>query len=345
MVVLFLIFLALVGVATAASVVSAPLGLGLIPPFTGSDSFFIVKNYLADVVLWSLASVILLACWRIFRERRSRRTQERAEPTQRSLPSNPVIAVALTAYNDELSIGDAVEDFKKQPGVETVIVVDNNCRDRTVERARAAGAVTVTETNQGYGYACIRGLRAALHTDADIVVLSEGDGTFSGRDIAKLVPFLEDVDLVVGNRTAPALVDRSSQMDSFLIWGNQVGAKLLQMRFWDWRFLGKLRLSDLGCTYRAMRHETVREIIDELSVGGNHFSPHMIMVVLSKGLAVVEVPVTFRPRVGVSKGASSLAKGVAIGLAMLWHIMSFPLEGRRGPPKRPTAPARERPQY
>jgi hypothetical protein len=187
----------------------------------------------------------------------------------------------------------------------------------------------VKESLQGYGYACIRGLREALErTDADLIVLAEGDGTFSGHDIAKMLPFLEDADLVVGNRVTPGLIDSHSQMDTFFVWGNQLGAKFVQLRFWDWRFLGKVRLSDLGCTFRAMRREALAEIIDELDVGGNHFSPHMLMVSLRKGHTIVEVPVTFWPRVGVSKGANSLPKAVGIGVAMFWHILTFPARAR-----------------
>ncbi len=320
-----LVFCALVLVAALLNVVSGVTGLGLAPEFAGSQWFFIIKNYLADAILWSIVGLLLVAALAVLRERRHKRAHLRPAPSPHRRLSQPRIAVALTAYNDELSIGDAVADFREQPGVETVVVVDNNCRDQTAARAVAAGAVVVQEANQGYGFACIRGLRAALATGAEVVVLSEGDGTFSGHDISKLVPFLEDADLVVGNRITPGFVHRNSQMDSFFIWGNQLGAKLLQLRFWEWRFLGKLRLSDLGCTFRAMRAEALAEIIDDLTVGGNHFSPHMIMVSLRQGHTVIEVPVTFWPRVGVSKGASTFLKALGIGLAMLWHITFFPL--------------------
>lgn len=307
------------------NVVSAMVGLGLVQEFPGSHWPFVVKNYIADVVLWAIVGVIMASASLILNERRLRSRLATTLPStpQRRPLHRPHIAVALTAYNDELSIGDAVLDFKDRPGVETVIAVDNNSQDGTGERAAAAGALVVRERNQGYGFACIRGLREALNSGTDVIVLCEGDGTYSGHDIGKLVPFLEDADLVVGNRVTPGLVDRRSQMDTFFVWGNQLGAKLLQLRFWDWRFMGRLRLSDLGCTYRAIRREALAEIVDELSVGGNHFSPHMIMVALRRGQTVVEVPVTFWPRVGVSKGASNLVTATGIGLAMLWHILSF----------------------
>lgn len=339
----FLLMGGLVLTGAMLNVVSGLLGLGLIPEFPGSHWPFLVKNYISDLVLWGIVSAMLAGAALMLNERRLRKRLAAVPggPTRR--PSHrPRIAVALTAYNDELSIGDAVRDFKDRPGVETVIVVDNNSRDGTAARSAAAGAVVVPETNQGYGFACMRGLREALDTGADIIVLSEGDGTFSGHDIAKLVPFLEDADLVVGNRITPGLVHRNSQMDTFFVWGNQLGAKLLQLRFWEWRFMGKLRLSDLGCTFRAMRREALAEIIDDLSVGGNHFSPHMIMVSLRQGHTVIEVPVTFWPRVGVSKGASNFIKAMSIGLAMLWHIISFPLGERRSSPRPSPVPVDEK---
>lgn len=314
----------LVVVAAACNVVSGLVGLGILPEFPGSQWFFIIKNYISNLILWLLLTVGVLGTAQIWRERRA---GQRVKPTvavQRKPLSNPRIAVALTAYNDELSIGDAVRDFATQPNVDAVFAVDNNCRDRTAKVAAEAGAIVVAEENQGYGYACMRGLRAALDSGADVIVLSEGDGTFEGGSIRKMVAFLDDADMVVGSRCTPGMVDQGSQMDSFFVWGNQLGAKLLQLRFWEPRFLGRVQLSDLGCTYRAIRREALAEIIDELAVGGMHFSPHMIMVCLRNGHTVVEVPIRFWPRVGDSKGASGLRAALSIGWSMLWHIATFP---------------------
>jgi hypothetical protein len=324
MVVIVLLFIFLVAIAAACNVVSGLVGLGIVPAFPGSEWFFTVKNYIANLVLWTILVIVIMGAVRIFKERRHANGAELPRRV-RSRLTDPRVAVALTAYNDELSIGDAVRDFISQPNVESVFVVDNNCYDRTAELAREAGATVVTERRQGYGWACQRGLRAALECGAEVIVLSEGDGTFVGRSIANMLLLLDDAEMVLGNRMTPGFVDRDSQMDSFFVWGNQLGAKLLQLRFWEPRFLGRAQLSDLGCTYRAIRREALAEIIDELSVGGMHFSPHMIMVSLRKGHNIVEVPIRFSPRVGLSKGADSLVSGVRIGVAMLWHIVTFPV--------------------
>jgi len=85
------------------------------------------------------------------------------------------VVVALTAYNDDLSIAEAVADFRANPCVERVIVVDNNSKDKTSERARAAGATVVLETQPGYGRCVYRCYQEALaQSDAELIVLCEG---------------------------------------------------------------------------------------------------------------------------------------------------------------------------
>ncbi|MCZ6711003.1 MAG: hypothetical protein O7B25_11625, partial [Gammaproteobacteria bacterium] len=75
------------------------------------------------------------------------------------------VTVALTAYNDEESIGDAVRDFRAHPMVRRVIVVSNNSTDRTFERSEAAGALTFNEEAPGYGRCVHRCYAEALRFD------------------------------------------------------------------------------------------------------------------------------------------------------------------------------------
>jgi D-glycero-D-manno-heptose 1,7-bisphosphate phosphatase len=101
-------------------------------------------------------------------------------------------------------------------------------------------------------------------------------------------------------------------------------AMLLRLRFWDERFLGPAGLTDVGCTFRAIRRQALERILPDLMVGGNHFSLHMLVVALAHGVSIVEIPIRFRKRVGQSKGASrSLRKGFEAGMAMIWHIFTY----------------------
>lgn len=225
------------------------------------------------------------------------------------------VSVGMTAYNDEVSIGNAVSDFIKEPAVSKVTVIDNNCTDRTRERAENAGAAVVVETKQGYGYACMRALEEAAKT-GDIIVLVEGDETFSAGDLKKMLPYLENCDMVIGTRTTRELNDPDSQMDWLMILGNIFVAKLLQTRFWG------TRLTDVGCTYRVIKKEGYEKIKAQLNVGGMHFLPHMVIQAVKSGLKVIEVPITFRKRAGESKGVGSKKlRAVSVGFKMVLLIL------------------------
>lgn len=303
-----------------------------------------LRSLIADLLGWGVLSVLVIMAVYVVLGRTS--------PTRKSISPPGGVAtsdsrslravVAITAYNDAAATAQAVRDFRRQPGVVKVIVIDNNSTDDTAQLAAAAGAVVIREPRQGYGYACIRGLFEGLAVaDADVVLLTEGDGTFVAEDVAKFLAYLDHTDLVVGNRVVRGLVDSDSQMDHFFTWGNMAVAMLVRLRFWDGRHLGPAGLSDVGCTFRGIRRTALERILPDLRVGGNHFSIDMLMVAIGEGLSVVEIPIRFRRRIGRSKGASqSLLKGLQVGLAMIWHIMTFnlhpsplspPVETRQSP--------------
>jgi hypothetical protein len=287
------------------------------------------RSVIADLLGWGVLSLIAVMFLFVVRGRLARRGPHAyvdRDATGLTRPAHAV--VAITAYNDAQATAKAVQDFQRQPGVFKVIVIDNNSSDESARRAAAAGAQVINEPRQGYGYACIRGLAEGLKVpDADVVILTEGDGTFFAGDVAKFLAYIDHADLVVGNRVVRGLVDSDSQMDYFFTWGNMAVAMLLRLRFWDGRHLGPAGLMDVGCTYRAIRRSALEQILPDLVVGGNHFSPHMLLVAMARGLSVVEIPIRFRRRVGQSKGASqSLWKGLQVGLVMIWHIMTFRLK-------------------
>lgn len=225
------------------------------------------------------------------------------------------VHVGLTAWNDEEAIGPAVRDFKACPEVHKVVVVDNNSKDGTARVAREAGAdAVVIETVPGYGSCCMRALAEAAE-GADVVILCEGDMTFAAADVKKLLAYLENCDLALGTRATQELREVDTQMDWLLNPGNQVVAKLVQTRFWG------TRLTDMGCTYRALRVGAYRRLAGRLRVRGNHFSPHMFIEALKLGMRVIEIPIYFRARVGQSKGVgSNKVKAARVAVKMIGLI-------------------------
>jgi cellulose synthase/poly-beta-1,6-N-acetylglucosamine synthase-like glycosyltransferase len=315
--------------------------LGVFPFDTAPLIAFLVRlrEGIADLLGWGiLALLAVMAAYIVVGRRRLRALPVSFAPASMDGPAPASrVAVAITAYNDAEATAEAVRDFLRQPGVVRVLVVDNNSTDATAALAEAAGATVVRETRQGYGFACIRGLTEALKVpEADVVVLTEGDGTFFAGDTAKLLAYINDADLVVGNRVVRGMVDSDSQMDYFFTWGNMAVAMLLRLRFWDGRHLGPGGLMDVGCTFRAIRRTALERILPDLAVGGNHFSPHMLLVAMGRGLTVIEIPIRLRRRAGESKGASrSVWKGLAVGLAMIWQIITFRLPAAEGRGQKP----------
>ncbi len=228
------------------------------------------------------------------------------------------IHVSLTAYNDEACIGDAVKEFRGASLAGQVIVVENNSKDRTRQEAQEAGADRViTEEIPGYGSCCMRALAEAAEGlgDSDVIILCEGDMTFSACDIPKFLAYLENCDLVLGTRATQELREKHTQMDWLINPANQVVAKLIQTRFWG------TRLTDCGCTYRALRVGSYRRLAPNLIIRGNHFSPHMYIEALKLGMRVIEIPIVFRKRQGLSKGVgSNKIKAAKVALAMLGLI-------------------------
>ena len=222
------------------------------------------------------------------------------------------VSVVLPAYKEGGNIRSAVEDFFLPGVVDEVIVVDNNSRDATAAEAAAARARVVHETRQGYGHALRRGLREAT---GDLIVLAEPDGTFVGRDILKLLAYSDDFDMVCGTRTTRELIWEQANMGWFLRVGNVLVAKLIQVLF------DGPSLTDCGCTLRLTHRSALARIQNDLTVGGSHFLPEMVIAALKHGVRVIEVPVNYRGRIGESKITGSLNGALRTGFRMIALIL------------------------
>ena len=222
------------------------------------------------------------------------------------------VSIVFPAYNEVGHIVSAIEDFFSTGVVDEIVVVDNNSRDGTAEAARTTRAVVVREEAQGYGHALRRGLREAT---GDLVILCEPDGTFVGRDVLKLLAYASDFDMVCGTRTTRELIWEQANMGWFLRVGNWTVAKMIQFLY------DGPSLSDCGCTLRLTRREALARIEHDLTVGGSHFLPQMVIAGLKRGLRVIEVPVNYRGRVGDSKITGTLQGTLRTGFRMIALIV------------------------
>jgi dolichol-phosphate mannosyltransferase len=245
----------------------------------------------------------------------------------------PKICVVIPAYNEENSIQQVVNDHRNHKFVNHVIVIDNHSNDKTVELARKCGAIVITKSeNRGYAHSIIMGLKQALNTDSNIIALTEADGTLSAYDLDKMLPYLDHCDVVNGSRQVQILTEKGNLRESAIhIWGNYFLSKLIQLKYLNFTHLGIFNISDQGCMLRIFRRKVIEKIQNELNytgtdtpIGGVSFTVFLTMKCLEKDFRIIEVPVTYKKREGLSKiGSEKILKNLTGGYNVLKIILRY----------------------
>jgi glycosyltransferase involved in cell wall biosynthesis len=224
------------------------------------------------------------------------------------------LAVIFPTYNEKDSIRRAILDYFATGLVDEIIVVNNNAAPGTSEEIAGTGAREILESRQGYGNALLRGLDS---TTAELVILSEPDGTFSGHDVIKLLAYSEDVPVVFGTRTTREFIWQGANMGKFLRWGNWAVGKMTELLF------NTTLLTDMGCTQRLLSREAIRLIRPHLTIGGSHFGPQVLLEVIQHGIPFVEIPLNYCARVGESSVTGSFWKAWVLGWRMIFLVLSY----------------------
>jgi glycosyltransferase involved in cell wall biosynthesis len=223
------------------------------------------------------------------------------------------VSVVLPTYNEKDSIRKVIRDFEALGVVDEIIVINNNAAAGTSEQVAGTTAIEVHETVQGYGAAIQRGFRECT---GDLIAVCEPDYTFVARDLLKLLYFSNDVEIVYGTRTVSNFIWAGANMGTFLRWGNWSVAKLIEVLF------NANSLSDVGCTYRLIRRESLLKIQDKFRIKSNFFGPEMMIIGFQSGLRSVQIPVNYRGRVGTSSVTGDLVKAFKLGVQMILMIVS-----------------------
>src|SRR6266851_9288286 len=230
--------------------------------------------------------------------------------------ARPRVALVIPTLNEEEAIAGVVAAVPLR-AVDDIIVVDSGSTDRTVERARAAGARVVSLRERGYGRACRAGAEAAQ--DCDIVVFLDGDGS----DCPELIPCIVEpivegrCDFVIGSRTRGER-ESGSMAAHQLFAGRIIGAAM--------RLLYGVRYTDM-CPFRAIRRDTLTRLsMREETYGWNL---EMQMRAARAGLRILEVPVAHRRRAGgTSKVSGNLRGTIKASWRILATFVRIAAEGR-----------------
>lgn len=220
----------------------------------------------------------------------------------------------MPAYNEQEGVATTVQGFLNLPEVDEVVVVDNNSSDRTAQLAMQAGATVVREFRQGYGFACQRALKSAT---GDLIAIVEPDGTSRPTDLYKFLAYAEEFNVVFGTRTSRTCIWEGSNMGWFLRYGNLAVAKVL-----EYVHNGPC-LTDVGCTYKLCRKDSLAYLTPMLTVGKSHFSPQLMLLAIRSGLVCVEIPVHYQRRMGTSKITGSFWKAFRLGWRMIAMVLAY----------------------
>jgi glycosyltransferase involved in cell wall biosynthesis len=230
------------------------------------------------------------------------------------------VSVIIPTHNEAQAIERVLADLPPDLTTE-VIVVDSNSNDGTPEIAARMGAHVVPEPRRGYGRACLTGLAAA--NSPDVVVFLDGDYSDRPSELPILLaPIFEGrADITIGSRL------HSRNSDRALPWhqafGNRLAADLIRLLYS--RRYG-LNITDLG-PFRAARADVLRAIALEETTYG--WAVEMILKGGLAGFRVVEVPVSYYPRIGKSKISGTIKGTIGAGWFILSLIVRYYFHQRR----------------
>jgi glycosyltransferase involved in cell wall biosynthesis len=215
------------------------------------------------------------------------------------------VSVIIPTRNEAQAIGQVLADLPSDL-VNEVIVVDNHSSDNTPSIASRMGARVISEPRRGYGRACLTGFACA--NGPDVVVFLDGDYNDRPAELPLLLAPIAEwrADITIGSRIA------GSRMSGALSWhalfGNWLAVSLIAN-------LHELEISDLG-PFRAARVDALRAVeLEETTYG---WAIELILKGAICGLRVVEVPVSYHPRIRKSK-ISGTFRGTA---GATWFILS-----------------------
>lgn len=208
------------------------------------------------------------------------------------------LVVMIPAYNEEKSIASVIKEIPRDCCEEVeVLVINDGSADRTVQEAKKAGADKIIsfKKNKGLAPAFREGLQQALEMGADIIVNTDGDGQYNGKEIRKLIePILAGrADFVLGSRTNGSIEYMPTQKKI----GNRIATFITRM-------VSGFPVSDAQSGFRAFS----RDCALHLNVMADYTYVQETLIQASYyGLVIEEVPIEFRKRSG---GTSRLISNI-----------------------------------
>ena len=222
------------------------------------------------------------------------------------------IVVIIPALNEERAIGKVLAHIPGKIASE-VVVVDNNSSDATARVARNLGATVVHEIRKGYGFACLKGIEYVMSRPqkTDVVVFLDADYSDYPEEIANLIqPIVqEDYDMVIGSRIL------GKRQKGAMPWHQVLGNRLAIMLT---NALYGVHYTDLG-PFRAIKFDSLLTL--DMKEHRYGWTAEMQAKAAKKRLRCLEVPVTYRARIGTSKISGTATGTLCAGYGILAALL------------------------
>lgn len=217
------------------------------------------------------------------------------------------VAVLIPCYNEALTIGTVVRQFRTELPCAEIYVFDNNSVDQTSDEARAAGAIVIEERRQGKGHVVQSMFR---RVDADIYVMVDGDATYDAAAVHALIqPVLEqEAEMTVGSRLYSTSKSDFRKLNRL---GNRIFLGVLNSIF-------HVQLTDILSGYRVFSREFVRNI--PIFAGGFQIEAELTIKALEHGYRIQEIPTDLKSR---PDGSFSKIRHLHDGMLILQMIVSL----------------------
>lgn len=219
------------------------------------------------------------------------------------------VAVLVPCYNEELTIGKVIDDFKRELPEADIYVYDNNSKDKTYEIAKAHGAIVRKETRQGKGNVVRSMFR---DVDADIYIMIDGDDTYPAECVRELMqPIIDgEADMVIGDRLSNGTYAKENKR-AFHGFGNKLVQKLIGLLF-------KNEINDIMTGYRVFNRYFVKTM--PVLSDGFQIETEMSIHALDKKFLLKEIPIEYRDR---PEGSESKLNTFRDGYRVLMMLASL----------------------
>lgn len=216
------------------------------------------------------------------------------------------VAVLIPCYNEELTVGTVVDDFRRVLPRAQVYVYDNNSTDHTAQVAREHGAQVRFEPRQGKGVTVRQMFR---DIDADVYLLVDGDNTYPAEAAPALIePILAGTaDMTVGDRLSNGSYAHQNTRP-FHDFGNNLVRWLIRLMY-------GYTFRDVMTGYRALSRVFVRSL--PVVSCGFQLECEISIHAVDKGWRICEVPIAYRDRpAGSVSKLSTVSDGVRVLMAI-----------------------------